>query len=534
MVARRGAGAPRARVARRRPSSAARRKISTPPSPRCACWWSPNRSNRRTTVRANDRALGAKSPRSSATPGRGESAPLKSGRFAIAPVSTGTIPGRRLVHDRRRWRICLRLIERGRSGAHGRAVAPRNRKPSSDAGVGRGGTPPPAGRDGGDADVPQRIRWAATGMPAGSPGARGKSTQRYEERAAADARRRRSSKSRCATRTTSQRAAPGGKPSAGARRDAAACQRRHRCAPAAFTACASRDNTVVREQHTGLEDPTSRRTFEGAAGCQLRTRPVDAAGTQAGPVRPRARARSARSLSRDDGGAPSAGTARGRSRAAASAATRSRRIRRRIRDEGSATRTPPRRRSACLGCTSRDRTIPAASAFDAAPPSDSNVYHARVGGAARGPVPTHYAGVRSGGCSAFDYFYGKYRETGDQKNWGQFEWRGELMYVYSVLPHRVVQARVSDGACVERRNWHGMYVRLPVDVVAAGRERRRQGRAQGARQRRGGSGGGRVAGRRPRGGAVSSRAVSRPSPLRSRRRTPRSRTRSPRSRRSRF
>ena len=37
-----------------------------------------------------------------------------------------------------------------------------------------------------------------------------------------------------------------------------------------------------------------------------------------------------------------------------------------------------------------------------------------------------------------------------EKNWISFLWKGQLMYVYSVYPHTILQARPADGVCIKR------------------------------------------------------------------------------------
>lgn len=210
------------------------------------------------------------------------------------------------------------------------------------------------------------------------------------------------------------------------------------------------NNTVVRKVVTGPEDPTLAPTFEDAPPEPLHYAPEDEAGDAAGPGGDAAAAFSFSSLlpeaRRSAFGGNNPRTLR---RAAASADDEDEGS-----DEGSNEGSDDSDISAATKCVSRmhvAREPRGGVGFDAFA-ADSNVYPATL--ACQG----HYA--HYGGYQTFDYFFGKYRETGDQKNWGQFEWRGELMYVYSVLPHRVVQARVSDGACVERRNWHTMYPAL--------------------------------------------------------------------------
>ncbi|QDZ21555.1 hypothetical protein A3770_06p40730 [Chloropicon primus] len=41
-------------------------------------------------------------------------------------------------------------------------------------------------------------------------------------------------------------------------------------------------------------------------------------------------------------------------------------------------------------------------------------------------------------------------ETRDEKNWIGFQYGDQLLYVYSVYPHKVLQVRKEDGACVEK------------------------------------------------------------------------------------
>jgi len=51
-------------------------------------------------------------------------------------------------------------------------------------------------------------------------------------------------------------------------------------------------------------------------------------------------------------------------------------------------------------------------------------------------------------------------ENADEKNWIGFGWRGQLLFVYSVHPHKVVMARAGDGACVARHGWVSSFAPL--------------------------------------------------------------------------
>lgn len=60
---------------------------------------------------------------------------------------------------------------------------------------------------------------------------------------------------------------------------------------------------------------------------------------------------------------------------------------------------------------------------------------------------------------------GRFSEV-DEKNWIAFMWEGQLLYVYSIYPHRIMHVRPADGECMERKEWLTTFTPL-LDPIAA-------------------------------------------------------------------